>query len=99
MRGSERVDADTLPRLEEADWGGMALSLVLGLALSALVIGIRPQVAVPFGLSVLGSALLGSLLLPVLRRWKAGQVIREEGPQSHHKKRARRPWVALAFCP
>ena len=99
MRGSERVDADTLPRLEEADWGGMALSLVLGLALSALVIGIRPQVLLPFGLSVLGSAVLGSLLLPVLRRWKAGQVIREEGPQSHHKKAGTPTMGGLSFLP
>ncbi len=101
MRGSERTDADTLPDLEveEADWGGMALSLALGLALSALVIGIRPQVIVPFGLSVLGSALLGSLLLPALRRWKAGQVIRQEGPPSHYKKAGTPTMGGISFLP
>lgn len=101
MRGSERVDADTLPDLEveETEWGGMALSLGLGLALSALVIGIRPQVVVPFGLSALGSALLGSLLIPGLRRWKAGQVIRQEGPQSHQKKAGTPTMGGISFLP
>ncbi|MFS8783096.1 phospho-N-acetylmuramoyl-pentapeptide-transferase, partial [Synechococcus sp. R6-7] len=95
------MDADTLPDLEveETEWGGMALSLGLGLALSALVIGIRPQVVVPFGLSALGSALLGSLLIPGLRRWKAGQVIRQEGPQSHQKKAGTPTMGGISFLP
>ncbi|MBO6015082.1 MAG: phospho-N-acetylmuramoyl-pentapeptide-transferase [Lachnospiraceae bacterium] len=32
------------------------------------------------------SAALGPIMIPVLRRMKAGQTVREEGPQSHRKK-------------
>lgn len=36
--------------------------------------------------SFLIAVLIGPLFIPVLRRLKFGQSIREEGPQSHHKK-------------
>ncbi len=79
--------------------GGRVLSLGLGLALSGLLVGIRPEVLVPFGLSVVGSILLGSLVIPWLRHWKAGQVIRQEGPQSHLKKAGTPTMGGISFLP
>ncbi|WP_027091076.1 phospho-N-acetylmuramoyl-pentapeptide-transferase [Cohnella thermotolerans] len=38
------------------------------------------------GVSFVLAALLGPLCIPVLRRMKFGQQVREEGPQSHRKK-------------
>ncbi|MFC4778468.1 phospho-N-acetylmuramoyl-pentapeptide-transferase [Paenibacillus sp. GCM10023252] len=41
---------------------------------------------ITLGASFLLSVILGPLLIPLLRRMKFGQQIREEGPQSHLKK-------------
>lgn len=79
--------------------GGMLLSLGLGLALTGLLVGVRLWVLVPFGASVLASGVLGSLLIPWLRRWKAGQVIRQEGPQSHLKKAGTPTMGGISFLP
>ncbi|CAM3728077.1 phospho-N-acetylmuramoyl-pentapeptide-transferase [Cohnella lubricantis] len=38
------------------------------------------------GVSFVLAALLGPLLIPVLRRMKFGQTVRDEGPESHKKK-------------
>lgn len=38
------------------------------------------------GISFVLAALLGPLLIPVLRRLKFGQTVRDEGPESHKKK-------------
>lgn len=38
------------------------------------------------GVSFVLAALLGPLCIPVLRRMKFGQTVRDEGPQSHQKK-------------
>lgn len=42
--------------------------------------------ALPFAVSALLTALLGFQVIPILRAWKAGQFIREDGPQAHLKK-------------
>ena len=42
-------------------------------------------------------ALCTLILLPQLKKLKAGQSIREEGPQSHMAKSEHRPWAALPF--
>lgn len=40
----------------------------------------------PFAVCMLASGLLGHWAIPLLRRLKAGQYIREDGPQAHLKK-------------
>ena len=47
-------------------------------------------------LSFVLTAIFGALVLPLLRRWKFGQSIREEGPKSHLKK-AGTPTVGGVF--
>ena len=37
--------------------------------------------------------IVGPIVIRRLRDFQIGQYIREEGPQAHQKKRARRPWV------
>lgn len=44
--------------------------------------------AVAFGLGVL----LGPFVIPILRRLKFGQAIREEGPKAHLKKAGTPRW-------
>lgn len=43
--------------------------------------------------SFLVTVILAPVGIPLLRRLKFGQSIREEGPQSHMKKRAHLQWV------
>ena len=58
---------------------------------------------VPYSLALLAAALfaiaMGRPYIEYLKRWKLGQIIREEGPQSHHAK-AGTPsmggWIILA---
>ncbi len=53
----------------------------------------------PLVLTALITALLGFWLVPVLRRLKAGQVIQEDGPQSHLKKAGTPTMGGIFFVP
>ena len=44
-------------------------------------------------IALLITFILVPVLIPTLKRMKFGQSIREEGPQSHMKKRVHQPWV------
>jgi len=44
-------------------------------------------VLITMGVAFILSVILGPLLIPILRKLKFGQQIREEGPQSHQKKK------------
>lgn len=43
-------------------------------------------------IALLITFILVPVLIPTLKRMKFGQSIREEGPQSHMKKRVHQPW-------
>ncbi len=58
--------------------------------------GLGSSILVPFVATVLGSSLLGFWAVPLLRALKAGQFIRQEGPQGHLKK-AGTPTMGGAF--
>lgn len=45
-------------------------------------------------ISFIVSVILAPVFIPLLRRLKFGQSIREEGPQSHMKKLEHQQWVA-----
>lgn len=36
--------------------------------------------------SFIGTIILGFIIIPILRRLKVGQIVRDDGPQSHLKK-------------
>ncbi|MBC8123584.1 MAG: phospho-N-acetylmuramoyl-pentapeptide-transferase [Gemmatimonadaceae bacterium] len=75
---------------------GWRTALVLGLALVTVVwVWGRPLVS-PFAVAFAMSAGTGFLAVPLLRRLKAGQVIRTDGPQSHLQK-AGTPTMGGAF--
>ena len=40
------------------------------------------------------SAVIGKFLVPALRRWKAGQSIKEDGPPGTCPSRGPPPWAA-----
>lgn len=47
------------------------------------------------GTAFVVAVLLGPLFIPVLRRLRIGQSIREEGPVSHKKNPGLRPWGTI----
>ena len=59
-------------------------------------LGLGSSILVPFLVAALGSSLLGFWAVPLLRSVKAGQFIRQEGPQGHLKK-AGTPTMGGAF--
>ncbi|MBC7882963.1 MAG: phospho-N-acetylmuramoyl-pentapeptide-transferase [Anaerolineae bacterium] len=78
---------------------GWFSTLLLASALIAvLALRATPQLF-SFGLTFTLVALSGYAALPVLRRLKAGQSIREDGPQSHLKKAGTPTMGGLFFMP
>ena len=53
----------------------------------------------PFLLSAIGASLMGYVVVPVLKRLKAGQFIREEGPKAHLKKAGTPTMGGIFFVP
>ncbi len=54
--------------------------------MSGLAGGVYKYLAVSFGISFIVTALLGPILIPLLRRLKFGQNIRDDGPSRHLQK-------------
>ena len=86
---------DTGVRVRKAKFSsGSTLALGLAIGLISLIVGVdlflHPTISstllLPFTFGGGGVALLGTFAVPVLRRLKAGQIIREDGPQAHLKK-------------
>ncbi len=66
---------------------GRNLALLLVICLIGVVVWQdRISLLLPWSISALGVVLLGTIVVPWLRELKAGQVIREDGPQSHLQK-------------
>ncbi|MEO0378357.1 MAG: hypothetical protein AAF329_27940, partial [Cyanobacteria bacterium P01_A01_bin.17] len=57
------------------------------------------SLTLPFAVTTLAVTLLGFWAVPVLRSLKAGQVIREDGPQSHLKKAGTPTMGGIFFVP
>lgn len=57
------------------------------------------SLTMPFWVCALASAGLGFWVIPVLRRLKAGQIIREDGPQTHLKKAGTPTMGGIFFIP
>jgi phospho-N-acetylmuramoyl-pentapeptide-transferase len=87
--------------------GSMLLTL-LGLGLSGSAIGLDvignrlfslQSLFLPFIVSALVASGLGFWVIPMLQRLKAGQVIREDGPQEHLKKAGTPTMGGIFFVP
>lgn len=89
------MDAKLSPN-EQIRFSGKNLTIALAIALLAVAplldwsagrfLGLGPCLTLPLWICALLTASLGYGVIPVLRRWKAGQFIREDGPQAHLKK-------------
>lgn len=55
------------------------------------------ELLLPFGISLVATVLAGLILIPVLRRLKFGQSIREEGPKWHMSKQGTPTMGGLLF--
>lgn len=80
----------------------IVLSLVLGIALPLLsgnFSSITTFLLPPFIFAAVISGALGFWVVPILRRLKAGQVIQEDGPQSHLKKAGTPTMGGIFFMP
>lgn len=102
------MDAKSL-ELKSLNFSGTTLSVLLAIALSlvALIFDYQtgrifnPSVSltVPFWVCAIATAGLGYWVVPLLRSLKAGQVIREDGPQSHLKKGGTPTMGGIFFIP
>ncbi|MEB3225753.1 MAG: phospho-N-acetylmuramoyl-pentapeptide-transferase [Synechococcus sp.] len=80
---------------------GLLTAILVGLAL--VIPLLKPGEMIPLWLPIIISAVLagglGFWLVPLLRRLKTGQIIREEGPQAHLKKAGTPTMGGLIFLP
>jgi phospho-N-acetylmuramoyl-pentapeptide-transferase len=85
----------------------LSLLLSMGLSLLALILDWKADrslwegasLTLPLWISTVGTALAGYWAVPLLRSLKAGQVIREDGPQSHLKKGGTPTMGGIFFVP
>ncbi len=88
---------------------GKNLFLLLGLGLGITAIGLDlaagrflnspASLFIPLVVCALFASGLGYIVIPVLQRMKAGQVIREDGPQAHLKKAGTPTMGGIFFVP
>jgi phospho-N-acetylmuramoyl-pentapeptide-transferase len=98
-----------LGRKPGSGWTGRGLFLILLLGLSLLSLGLDGfagrlatpwfSLILPFGISGAIAAGIGFLGVPLLRALKMGQVIREDGPQSHSLKAGTPTMGGIFFIP
>ena len=78
---------------------GTSLLVLLTLQLLLLAIVLSPSLLFPLGVCAILSGMVGLGVFPWLRQLKAGQVIREDGPQSHLKKAGTPTMGGIFFVP
>jgi phospho-N-acetylmuramoyl-pentapeptide-transferase len=83
------------------------LTLTAGLSIAALILDgasgrsffSSQGLVLPLIVSLLVSGAIGFWAVPMLRALKAGQIIRQEGPQAHHKKAGTPTMGGIFFIP
>lgn len=79
---------------------GVSLLFLLVVLLSALgLVFLTPNFILPFLVTAIATGASGYLVVPFLRKLKAGQVIQEDGPESHHKKAGTPTMGGIFFLP
>jgi len=86
--------------------GTTLLILLVGLLFGGSILGelISPPpqlttVLLVLGVAAIASCTLGYIVIPILQKLKAGQVIREDGPQNHLKKAGTPTMGGIFFIP
>uniref|UniRef100_B8HUK9 Phospho-N-acetylmuramoyl-pentapeptide-transferase n=1 Tax=Cyanothece sp. (strain PCC 7425 / ATCC 29141) TaxID=395961 RepID=B8HUK9_CYAP4 len=96
------------PSLQRSIFSGKNLFILLLVSLGCVALGLDGwegrllaplSLALPLAGSTLITAALGVWVVPLLRRLKTGQVIREDGPQSHLKKSGTPTMGGIFFIP
>ncbi|MEO0852655.1 MAG: phospho-N-acetylmuramoyl-pentapeptide-transferase [Cyanobacteria bacterium J06648_11] len=80
-------------------WGGSVLSATVIAVSLAAIYGFAPHEMVPFAVAMAIAALVGYIVVPLLRYWKTGQVMREDGPQAHLQKAGTPTMGGISFVP
>ena len=79
---------------------GLSLVLILGFAqLLGQLAPFSRILLLPWAVSAIITGLLGYLAVPFLRRLKAGQIIQEDGPQTHLVKKGTPTMGGIFFVP
>ena len=82
---------------------GLLIALIIILIAAAIAldyqVNLGTGITLPLLISILGSAGAGAIAIPALKRLKAGQFIREEGPKSHLKKAGTPTMGGVFFIP
>jgi len=78
---------------------GWRSAFALGVTLVAVLSFAAAPALIPFALAFALTAATGFAAVPALRRLKAGQYIREDGPQSHLKKAGTPTMGGIFFLP
>jgi len=82
---------------------GLLIALTVTIIGSAIALDylVNPSngITLPLLVSILSSAGAGVIIIPILKRLKAGQFIREDGPQSHLKKAGTPTMGGIFFIP
>ncbi|MEM6446818.1 MAG: phospho-N-acetylmuramoyl-pentapeptide-transferase [Cyanobacteria bacterium P01_D01_bin.123] len=80
-------------------WGGSMLSLLAIAILTAGIAGLAPLGLLPFVAALVLSAAAGYAVVPLLRWWKTGQIMREDGPKGHLSKAGTPTMGGIFFVP
>ena len=78
---------------------GLSLFAIVWDGLSQHLFDGRASLFLPFGICTLLTSVLGYWVIPVLAQIKAGQFIREDGPQTHLKKAGTPTMGGIFFIP
>lgn len=80
-------------------WGGSVVSSLAIAILTAGVAGLAPDGLWPFLVAMAIAVGAGYAVVPLLRRWKTGQVMREDGPKAHLSKAGTPTMGGIFFVP
>ncbi len=79
---------------------GVVLLILLALILGAIAfITLTPLQTLPLWISAVASGILGYIVIPILQRIKASQIIQEDGPSTHFKKAGTPTMGGIFFVP
>lgn len=88
--------------------GSNLLTILVGiLSLGAIAVDwskhgleqLNNSLSLPLATCAVISGILGTVVVPLLRRWKTGQIVQEDGPQAHLKKAGTPTMGGIFFVP
>jgi phospho-N-acetylmuramoyl-pentapeptide-transferase len=103
------VDTKSIFAAKSIDLSGTSLMIVLACVLTLIAIAfdgvvrgwdnLGTTLTIPLLTGAVASSVLGYVVVPVLQRLKTGQVVQEDGPQTHLKKAGTPTMGGIFFVP